>query len=214
MPPPGGGGIVGAHRQGTPCPRRGAKGDVGHLRFPMSPLDTPLTFREPRLPAVVRLKTRGPQGRLVFQGHSLDGSGAFRSRTPPPCTVWPRTDSAANHAREIQGITASQKLPDARNRAPVTPVSLRDRRESRRKGGFGGVKRGQGNHTVPLPPFVSAARRRQSPSPWARRLRRQTAAMPGLPIGSHSSPAAASRRNGGDKPSAEGKKKRLLPPAG
>ena len=39
----------------TPCPRRGAKGDVGHLRFPMSPLDTPLTFREPRLPAVARL---------------------------------------------------------------------------------------------------------------------------------------------------------------
>ena len=46
----------------TPCPRRGdcrcpptgnavstagAKGDVGHLRFPMSPLDTPLTFRWP-----------------------------------------------------------------------------------------------------------------------------------------------------------------------
>ena len=68
---------------------------------------------------------------------------------------------AADNAREIQGITASQNLPDARNRAPVTPVSPRDRRESRRKGGFGGVKRGQGNHTVPLPPFVSAARRRQ-----------------------------------------------------
>ena len=31
----------------TPCPRRGAKGDVGHLRFPMSPLDTPLTFHWP-----------------------------------------------------------------------------------------------------------------------------------------------------------------------
>ena len=28
-------------------PTAGAKGDVGHLRFPMSPLDTPLTFRWP-----------------------------------------------------------------------------------------------------------------------------------------------------------------------
>ena len=129
---------------------------------------------------------------------------------------------AAVDARKIQGLTASHKRNDARNRAPVTPVSLRDRRESRRKGGFGGVKRGQGNHTVPLPPFVSAARRRQSPSPWARRLRRQTAAIPlavgtaspppdggnpGLPIGSHSSPAAASRRNGGTaSPPLRGKK--------
>ncbi len=41
--------------RGRPCPRPGGcrrlaaetKGDVGHLRFPMSPLDTPLTFRWP-----------------------------------------------------------------------------------------------------------------------------------------------------------------------
>ena len=50
---------------------------------------------------------------------------------------------AAPYAREIQGSKASKNLPDARNRAPVTPVSLRDRRESRRKGGLGGVKRGR-----------------------------------------------------------------------
>ena len=31
-----------------------------------------------------------------------------------------------------------------------------------RKGGFGGVKRGRGNHLVPLPPFAPAAGRRQS----------------------------------------------------
>ena len=74
---------------------------------------------------------------------------------------------AAVDAIEIQGITATYKLKNARNRAPVTPVSLRDRRESRRKGGFGGVKRGQGNHTVPLPPFVSAARRRHPRPPKA-----------------------------------------------
>ena len=29
---------------------------------------------------------------------------------------------AANHAREIQGLKAPPKLPDARNRAPVTPA--------------------------------------------------------------------------------------------
>ena len=31
---------------------------------------------------------------------------------------------AANHASEIQGSSATYKLKDARNRAPVTPVSL------------------------------------------------------------------------------------------
>ena len=31
---------------------------------------------------------------------------------------------AADNARKIQGITATHKLYDARNRAPVTPVSL------------------------------------------------------------------------------------------
>ena len=31
---------------------------------------------------------------------------------------------AAVYVREIQGITATHKLSDARNRAPVTPVSL------------------------------------------------------------------------------------------
>ena len=86
------------------------------------PLLTPLTFLWTRLPSVARLNARGPQGRLVLQGTTLDRSGAFRSGTLPPCTVWPRTDSVANHASEIQGSSAAYKLKDARNRAPVTPV--------------------------------------------------------------------------------------------
>ena len=120
---------------------------------------------------------------------------------------------AAPYARKIQGITASQNLPGARNRAPVTPVSPRNRRASRRKGGFGGVKRGQGNHTVPLPPFVSAARRRQCtrnamaniPRPGRAYLassgaplyRRKILRLLSVKQKGHSSPAAASRRNGG-----------------
>ena len=88
------------------------------------PLLTPQPFLRTRLPPVARLNARGPQGRLVLQDTALDGSGAFRRTRRTLCTVWPRTDSAANHARQIQGLTASQNLPDTRNRAPVPSVSL------------------------------------------------------------------------------------------
>ena len=144
MPPPGGGG------------KRGRDTKVS------LPLLTPRPFLRTRLPSVARLKARGPQGRLVLQGPTLDGSEAFRSRTLPPCTVWPRTDSATDNAREIQGLTASQNLPDARNRAPVTPVSLHISDVSAQRKVWG-VKRGQ--ETIPgvLSPFVPAGEHRQSP---------------------------------------------------
>ena len=145
LPPPGGGG------------KRGRDTKVS------LPLLTPQPFLRTRLPSVARLNARGPQGRLVLQGSTLDGSKAFLSRTLPPCTVWPRTDSAADNAREIQGITASQTLPDARNRAPVTPVSLHISDVSAQRKVWG-VKRGQetigvlspfalaGGHRLPRPP--------------------------------------------------------------
>ena len=98
--------------------------------------------------------------RLVLQGATLDRSGAFRSGTLSPCTGWPRTDSAANHAREIQGLKASRNLPDARTRAPVTPVSLHSSDVSAQRK-VRGVKRGQETILGVLSPFVSAVRRRQ-----------------------------------------------------
>ena len=50
-------------------------------RAPMVPfpLLTPQTLLRTRLPTVARLNARGPQGRLLLQGHTLDRSGAFRS---------------------------------------------------------------------------------------------------------------------------------------
>ena len=63
-------------------------------------------------------------------------------------------------------------------------ISPRNRRASRRKGGFGGVKRGKGNHTVPFSPFAPAVGTappcRWAPKPLGRgdgqsRLQRRTA---------------------------------------
>ena len=93
----------------------------------------------------------------------------FAATAFAPCTGWPRTDSAANHARKIQGLKASRNLPDARNRAPVTPVSLHIFDVSAQRK-VRGVKRGQETIHGVLSPFVPAGEHRH--------LRRQTAALP------------------------------------
>ena len=132
------------------CRRPAAGGKRGRDTKVSLPLLTPQPFLWTRLPSVARLKARGPQGRLVLQGYTLDGSGAFRSGTLLPCTVWPRTDSAANHARKIQGLKTSRNLPDARNRAPVTPVSLHIFDVSAQRK-VRGVKRGKETIWCPCP---------------------------------------------------------------
>ena len=67
---------------------------------------------------------------------------------------------AANYAREIQGITASQNLPDARNRAPVTPVSLHISDVSAQRRVWGSQEGAREPYGA-LAPFC--------PSPWVRR---------------------------------------------
>ena len=60
---------------------------------------------------------------------------------------------AANHASEIQGSSAAYKLKDARNRAPVTPVSLHISDVSAQRK-VRGVKRGQETILGVLSPFA------------------------------------------------------------
>ena len=110
---------------------------------PLPPLDSPQTLLWTRLPSVARLNTRGPQGRSVLQGHMLDRSGAFRSDGGErPAQNGRALLCAADNAKSIQGSSATYKLKDARNRAPVTPVSLHISDVSAQRKGWG-VKRGR-----------------------------------------------------------------------
>ena len=95
-------------------------------RAPMVPfpLLTPQTLLWTRLPPVARLNARGPQMRLVLQEYTLDRSGVFRSRTLPPCTVWPRTVMRGKPRKENSGPNSVPKPARRTEPSPRTPVSL------------------------------------------------------------------------------------------
>ena len=146
----------------TPCPPAGAKGD----RTPMvsCPLLTPLTFLWTRLPAVARLNARGPQGRSVLQGSTLDGSRAFRSGTTPPCTVWTRTVMRGGLRKVTSGHNSVPELARRTEPSPRLPrlaanASLSGQRKVK------GVSRGDiGNRRCPTSPFVPAGEHRHPPA--------------------------------------------------
>ena len=134
------------------------------------PLLTPQTLLWTRLPPVARLNTRGPQGRLVLQGSTLDRSGAFRRTRRTLCTVWPRTVMRGKSRKLTSGSESVQKSarrtePSPRNpRFAARPKGVAARRK------VWGVKRGQETILGVLSPFaprrgygVSAGRPRQSP---------------------------------------------------
>ena len=133
----------------TPCPRRRAKGD----RTPMvsCPLLTPLTFLWTRLPAVARLNARGPQGRLVLQGYTLDRSGAFRSGELPLCTGWPRTVMRGTPRKLTSG---PESVPNSARRPEPSPRNSRFAAHLRcvsAKEGLGESRGGKGTIRCPCP---------------------------------------------------------------
>ena len=149
------------------------------------PLLTPLTFLWTRLPSVARLNARGPQGRLVLQGYTLDRSGAFRSGELPPCTVWPRTVMRGGLRKVNSGHNSIPKSARRTEPSPRNPRFAAHLRCVSAKEGFGESRGGKGTIRCPCP-LLPLAVGTAYPAGEHRHLRRQTAAMPSLPIGSQS----------------------------
>ena len=136
------------------------------------PLLTPQPFPRTRLPPVARLKARGPQGRLVLQGYTLDRSGAFRSGTLPPCTGWPRTVMRGGSRKMTSGPDSVPKSARHTEPSPRNPRFAAHLRCVSAKEGKGSQE-GTGNHWCPVP-FC---------------LRRQTAALPAAEGGHSAAPS-------------------------
>ena len=132
------------------------------------PLLTPQPFLRTRLPSVARLKARGPQGRLLLQGYTLDGSGVFRSGTLPPCTVWPRTVMRGKPRKVNSGHNS---IPKSARRTEPSP---RFPRFAARPKGVAAQRRVWGSQEGAREPYGALA-------PFC--LRRQTAAFPPVNTG-------------------------------
>ena len=165
LPPSGGGDAVDT---------AGAKGDVGHLRFPMSPLDTPLTFRWPLSEAFAAKRgLRGLGSVRRFAYGTLSGP-EVSLRDLPRITV--RGQTVQGGSVPLRKAPLPSSVDPWSTRRPCGPLAFRRATEgSRVLRRVWGVKRGKGTIGA-LSPLVSAARRRHPLRPWGyglSRLQRQ-----------------------------------------
>ena len=169
--------------------RMAADGQTGHCRrlaaetrgdrAPMVPfpLLTPQTLLWTRLPPVARLKARGPQGRLVHQGYTLDRSGAFRSAKQAPCTVWPRTVMRGGLRKLTSGAESVPKPARRTEPSPRLPRLAANALLSGSKEGLGESRGGKGTIRCPFP-LLPLAVGTAFPAGEHRHPRRRTAALP------------------------------------
>ena len=177
LPPSGGGDAV---------PTAGAKGDVGHLRFPMSPLDTPLTFRWPLSKAFAAKREKRGLGSVRRFGYIELQYPEFTLRSLQ------RRQCAAIRCRAValrcEKLRFHQERTLGAPNAPVGPSHLDARPEGVASKGGSGVSRGEREPSVPCPLL--------SPPPdggIAHAMSWRTSPGPGGPV----SPPAASRWIGG-----------------
>ena len=132
-------------RRGDAVPT--ARGKRGRDTKVSLPLLTPQPFLRTRLPSVARLNARGPQGRLLLQGHTLDGSGAFRSDGVRAL----HRLAAHCHARQItQANLRAVKRPKIRPTHGTEPPFLPFRRAT---AGSRGAKEDEGSQEGDKKPF-------------------------------------------------------------
>ena len=173
LPPSGGGDAV---------PTAGAKGDVGHLRFPMSPLDTPLTFRWPLSEAFAAKRGLRGLGSVRRAGFGKPHCPEFALRKPPRITVRGQTVQGGSVPLRKAPLR-SRGVPWSRKR-PCGPLAFRRATGGSRVQRKGqGSQEGTGNHTWCPVPFCPC---RWAPTPPGRRRR----PMSTLTLSVNSPPAA------------------------
>ena len=181
LPPSGGGDAVST---------AGAKGDVGHLRFPMSPLDTPLTFRWPLSEAFAAKRGRRGLGSVRRAAYGTLVRPEVTLRELPRISVRGQTVQSACFALRKAPLPSS--VDPWSTKRPCGPLAFRRATGgSRVQRRVWGVKRGKGTIGA-LSPLVSAARRRQCHAmSW------RTSPRPGGPVSPP--PAAPLYRRGGKR---------------
>ena len=105
------------------------------------------------------------RGVWCSKGTLLIEAELFAAESKRPALSGRALSCAANHARKIQGITASQNLPDARNRAPVPPFRCTSPMCQRK--GRSGESRGDRKPYGVLSPFALAGGHRLPRPPKA-----------------------------------------------
>ena len=123
--------------------------------------------------------------RLVLQEYTFDRSKAFHSANQAPCTVWPRTVMRGKSRKltsEPEGVPKSARRTEPSPRFSRFAAHLRC---VSAKEGLGASRGGKGTIRCPCP-LLPLAVGTAYPAGEHRHLRRQTAAMPSLPIGSQS----------------------------
>ena len=150
-------------RPGDAVPTAGAKGDVGHLRFPMSPLDTPLTFRWPLSEAFAAKRGLRGLGSVRQGAYGTLYCPEFTLRYPPRITV--RGQTVQSGSVLLRKAPLRSRMCSWSTRRPCGSLAFRRATVGSRVQRRGwGVKRGKGTIGA-LSPLVSAPRRRHSPPP-------------------------------------------------